>query len=322
MVASNGQIAMSLFAPFKMLRQRWRCDSQELESIMTMIQSGVRRAPNITLDSLDAAVGIRKSLTYDAFYDTSFTKSTAVTRKWSIFEPRARQIIEDALPYLQQCSTDVIQHPARFVCAPASAINCEKPLHGVTVPKNSSTRELKWACHFNSIWHKHARANPKIVSGLAVTAIKGVLPGSGESKLETWVCHDVLRYSGMMAEVTLIDDGNEFLRVQPLHQTEPPNIITSYDLFRRWFLWALANKVTTIMVNFLAVDLNLGGAGQLALENVDVLAVEDAEVTPLVDMSFKCDTDEPLGASGRPQLEKTFWQSSFQSIPCTSSPCA
>ena len=58
----------------------------------------------------------------------------------------------------------------------------------------------------------------------------------------------------------------------------------------------------------------------MALENVDVLAVEDAEVTPLVDMSFKCDTDEPLGASGRPQLKKPSGKAASKAFPAPAAP--
>ena len=65
-INNEGQLSALLFGPFRLLRQRWRCDSQEIEGIMSMLKTARERANRMTLQTLDALVGNRKSLGYEA----------------------------------------------------------------------------------------------------------------------------------------------------------------------------------------------------------------------------------------------------------------
>jgi len=159
---------MCLYAPFKLLRRVWRCDSQELESVMNMIQSCVQKGRNTSLQTLDAKIGIRKSITYDARHDTSFT-SVSVIRKWSVFCKKADFLIDQAAPYMSQLS-DVCK-PSRFLASPPSLCGHTKPRHDLIDPSTRASRELRWTIHYNSLWVRHAHANPKICTGEAVTIV-------------------------------------------------------------------------------------------------------------------------------------------------------
>jgi hypothetical protein len=67
--SGNGVIGACAYAPFKYLQMNWRADTQEVEGVMNMIKTAVARSPAIGLALLDARVGNRKQLGYNAGVD-------------------------------------------------------------------------------------------------------------------------------------------------------------------------------------------------------------------------------------------------------------
>lgn len=114
----------------------------------------------------------------------------------------------------------------------------------------------------------------------------------------------------MLTRVHLIDMGvGEMLRCEPLHPTEPPDMCTTYDLFRKLFGFVSEHGIEHVTVSFYAVEQYLGGGGHLALEgdsesdkHDDVLALAESEgevaTTPmLVTLAFTCERNVKLSHS-------------------------
>ena len=60
--AATGKCCMPLYTFMRMVSLNWDPDSQEIESVNSVLQAIVKRCPHISLAVLDARVAIRKQL--------------------------------------------------------------------------------------------------------------------------------------------------------------------------------------------------------------------------------------------------------------------
>lgn len=275
--------------------------TQELESIMNMIQAAVKRGQRSTLQSLDAHVGVRKSLTYSSRHDSALAGMKNV-QKWSDFSKKASQLIEDAVPHLLHCG-DVVR-PGRFLEPPPSTIACERPRLDLIDPLRRPCRELRWVTHYNSLWFKHARLNTHISSGKSVVIVRAVSPSDG-LLVESWVCHSLYRCSGMLQRVELEDDGSQFLRILPFGDSKDLVFETTYDLFHRWFRLLHFHGVKSFMVVFHAAEQSFTGKGSLVLEDVEQRDGDEVPPDSLHMLTFSCDRDVVFEVSKSSAVKKT-----------------
>ena len=103
-VKNDGRISMCLYTPFKMLRQHWRADSQEMESMVNSVQSCIKKAPTAVLATVDATVGVRKSLTYDHRHGSSYKDSQSSRRHHRQLPTSAFRICQSITRFLYQAA--------------------------------------------------------------------------------------------------------------------------------------------------------------------------------------------------------------------------
>ena len=60
--ASEGKLDMQLWAPMRLVVEGWSGDTQEIEGIHNLILVASRASSTITLETLDARVGLRKDV--------------------------------------------------------------------------------------------------------------------------------------------------------------------------------------------------------------------------------------------------------------------
>ena len=109
-VASDGRISSCVYAPFKLLRRYWKCDSQEIEGCMNILQNIMRRGPRTSLPVLDARIACRKAIGYEGLNESAWQHEAcdsevrgAAEKNWkkaSVFSAIETSIIDDTVAHL------------------------------------------------------------------------------------------------------------------------------------------------------------------------------------------------------------------------------
>ena len=290
-VSSDGQCSPLLFIPLKMTRRHWRCDSQEIEGVMSMIGNVLSHAPHTSLQTLDAKVGTRKSLTYDRRHGDG-QSNLAVLRKWSAFKEVADDIIRENVEFLPECHT-VMSH-TRFRPPPSSVLDA-KIKHALVDPSLTDCHEARWAIHFNAEWVRAAKANTMISTGGCATIFSLVRPDGETCSVEAFICYSLYRFSGLLYQIQLeLGDDGQF-EAQPTVEPQPLTV-SSHDLFRMIYRVA-SERNLCCKVSFLRLSGAMGKPKYFVLEDVESLPdAADADDTykPLTDLSFDCAHDARL----------------------------
>ena len=88
--ASDGRIAMSVYAVMRLVSQLWTGDTQEIEGIMNMIKYNLKKGAHTQHEMLDARVGNRKSFLLA-------THCANNKNKWTDIEAGFTKILESAV---------------------------------------------------------------------------------------------------------------------------------------------------------------------------------------------------------------------------------
>ena len=152
---------MNLYAPFRLLAERWSAHTAELEGVNNMVKALIALAPSMTLQLVDAIVGNRK--------DCGLGSKGAQISKWSQVASRVEAILDETVPKFSG-AIQVRADPARF-SPPTRAISpvvAEMPstirqVSGVTLETieqvaltlagtETSYQSLTWARTYNFPW--------------------------------------------------------------------------------------------------------------------------------------------------------------------------
>ena len=122
----------------RLVAQDWTADQQEIEGVMNLVKIGIRMAPGISLQQLDARVGNRKSVGLGS-------RSTKHV-KFSELRPAMDDMLDDACDHYSEAIT-LMSDVKRFQSpGPARrAITEVRPIEAASLP----TLALKWAVAYN-----------------------------------------------------------------------------------------------------------------------------------------------------------------------------
>ena len=84
---------MTLYAFSMMFATNTPAGSQEVEGIMSMIKACTLKSPNLSLQNLDAAVGMRKHLVRN---------NHTADVKWSTIEPLCNTTVDEACAHMEE----------------------------------------------------------------------------------------------------------------------------------------------------------------------------------------------------------------------------
>ena len=100
----SGTIGINLFLLMRLIALRWRCDTQYIEDVNSVIKAIAGRAPRVKLPLLSARTCMIKQLQLGGF---------AGAVKWTSIEPRSMQIHRDAVQF-SDCIPNVLGEQDRW----------------------------------------------------------------------------------------------------------------------------------------------------------------------------------------------------------------
>jgi hypothetical protein len=281
---SGGQLRATLLTPMLMLAERWRPDSQEVESMNKMVSVATHANPKISLEQLDARVGLRKALRLGC--------RASINAKFSDVSAHADAAIRNAMNASHGMKM-VMEREDRFalpeVCS--RRIQLPPPL----VPLGLDLPALTWARPWNSAWRimwKEGRdsfqAKAKALRVLALeegltdkrvptadesefldseyrealSRLKDVLifPAEKEGEeVQYWVVGDVYRYQGFFYRCDLVPvEGGSGSTGGPstfqLRLREPRALRSSLEVFASLHHRLQGREDDTVEVQMRAID--------------------------------------------------------------------
>ena len=164
-VLDEGRIPTRLYAPWRIAALNWSATTQEIESVMNMINSRLKSSPSISHAVLDAQVGTTKQL----FSLRSDTTTTAASYKWSAIQPVVEELVDVALPYVGECHAVMV--PDRW--KPALEVSRSISNRSVFVdPALRPSFAAKWAAQCTLMLRRAAARNASIFDVSSVMCIE------------------------------------------------------------------------------------------------------------------------------------------------------
>ena len=149
--AASGTLAMPLYGLLRSVASAWRPDSQDIESINSMIKFERKRSPHISLSLLDARVGNRRHL---GFGSNALCKHQ---RKWSLAKDACEAVLQEALQYYNLHSTVFVSQ--RFVTAEPIVDTKTAPRYYICGGPAPLEQSFQWSAGYNLLVARAARKN-------------------------------------------------------------------------------------------------------------------------------------------------------------------
>lgn len=222
--ARTGLIDMNLFAPFKILGERWLAHVSELEGVNNMVKCLLSAAPRTSLVLADAEIGLRK----DFGLGVRRTKEL----KWSQIAPRVEEILNQTVPYAS-AQLEIRSDISRF----AEPLPAQRPppvlLDGVELPAEIAAislqgsfacqEDLVWARGYNAHWMKTIK-DKLAIPGQDVGGVCIAIKAPAEDN-KCWVVTHRYGHIVYLLKHDVLYDGGRLVPV------DPPVCISSIELF-------------------------------------------------------------------------------------------
>ena len=218
-IQSCGCVPMNLYAPWRLVSERWICHVAELEGVNNMVKGILAMSPSASLVLVDAVVGNRK--------DCGLGSKSSVISKWSDVAARVSHLLNETVPHFKAVRP-LKADPARFA-PPMPALVPHLPpgldvdllsreLDGANAPWSS----MEWARSYNLHWMRALKKSKKDQGALVAVKFHDPIESG-----KVWLVTHTYKYFAYLLQCVVGETG-------VLEPAWPAKSMSSLDVFAHW----------------------------------------------------------------------------------------